>query len=194
MGDFYDCMPFQRGATYNSEGDETVAVHLEGREFIHEDQEYGTNLPVRVRVVRNRSGATLSGKRLVQYAATAGKHEIEVSGYAATNSVKCHVIDEFLNANGVPDKDLFYVVVEGPTLVKTSLEGGATNVVAVGDRLHALTAATTGATTAGRVQPAILTGATAPLVAQIGAIVGQALSAKTTANTNADLLIIAGRF
>jgi hypothetical protein len=193
VGDFNDCMPFQRGATYGA-ADETVATHLEGREYEHQDQEYGTNRTVRVRVVRNRSGATLSGKRAVSYASTAGKVEIEVSGYARIGSAKAHIVDDFLNANGVPDKDLFYVVVEGPCLAKTPLEGDALNVFAVGDLLHALTAATTGATTAGRLVAATLTGATSVLANQIANVVGRALSAKTTANTNADILIHAGRF
>lgn len=192
MGDFYDCMPFPRGSSYGVT-DETLAVHLEGREYEVQDQRYGTNLTVRLRVVRNRSGATLSGKRLAQFAATAGKDSIEVSGYAKVDSTKAFVIDD-VGSQAIPDKDLFYVVVSGPCLVKTSLEGGATNVVAVGDLLHALTAATTGATTAGRVQPAVLTGATSVLANQIANVVGRAMSAKTTANTNADLLINAGRF
>ena len=66
--------------------------------------------------------------------------------------------------------------------------------LAVGDRLHAMTAVTTSATTAGRVMPAVLSGATSVLVAQMDNLIGKAMSAKTTANTNQDVLVHVGRF
>lgn len=191
MSGLYENLPFQRGATYGVT-DETQAVHLEGREYIHQDTEYGTGMNVRVRVVRNRSGAALVGRRAVSFATTAGKHEVEVSGYAAVGSARAYVVDDLLTS--VPDKDLFFVVVEGPCLAKTALSGDVSNLIVQGDYLHAMTAATTGATTAGRLAAATLTGATSVLASQIANVVGRAMSAKTTANTNADILINAGRF
>jgi hypothetical protein len=100
-------------------------------------------------------------------------------------------VDEFLPAAGVPANDLFYIVVRGPATVITSLSDMSADVV-VGDRLVAITAVTSGATTSGRVQP--LPGATSStaLANEILNTVGYALSAKTTANTNADLLVEVG--
>lgn len=186
-------MPFKRGNTYGV-SDLTLATHLEGKEYVHEDNTYGTGLNVRVRICRNHSGAALLPKYAVKFNVTAGKGNYDVAGNADVTAEKTAIVDEFLPAAGVPDKDLFYVVVEGPTLAKTDLAGGSTNVIAVGDPLVALTAATTGATTAGRLITGDLTGATAVLAKQIKNTFGAAMSAMTTAQTNADVLVNAGRF
>ncbi len=194
MSGLYENMPFARGSTYGVT-DVTLATHLEGREYIHEDKTYGTALDVRVRICRNNSGATLLPKYVAAFNVTAGKGNYDVKGYGAVTAERAHVIDEFIPAGvGVANGDLFYVVIEGPTLAKTDLAAGANNVISVGDKLHALTAITTGATTAGRVYTALFTGATAVLQGQIQNVVGTALSAKTTAQTNGDVLINAGRF
>ena len=66
--------------------------------------------------------------------------------------------------------------------------------VAAGGWVVALTAATSGATTAGRVAPQVLTGATAALAAMVQNRIGRALTAKTTANTNADMLVLVGKW
>jgi len=73
--------------------------------------------------------------------------------------------------------------------VLTALDGGADNVFNVNDVIVALTAATSQATTAGRVAPQVLTGATALLGNQVQNRLGRAMSAKTTANTNNSLLV-----
>ena len=64
-----------------------------------------------------------------------------------------------------------------------------TNVIDELEWLVAETAAASTGTTAGRVIPQDLTGATAVLGGQILNRIGRALSAKTTANTDADLLV-----
>lgn len=193
MSGLYENLPFKRGATYGTT-DTTFATHLEGKEYIHEDQAYGTGVYVKVRICRNNSGITLLGKRAAKFNIVAGKVDQDVSGYADVTSERSYIIDDLLPALGVPNGDLFFVVIEGPCLARTGLAADGTNVLVAGDLLHALTAATTGATTSGRVGPAVLTGATSVLALQILNIVGRALSAKTTANTNADVLINAGRF
>ncbi len=193
MSGLYENMPFKRGATYGA-ADNTVATHLEGREYIHEDQTYGTGMYVKLRICRNNSGAALLPKRAAKFNLTAGKGDYDVAGYSTVTAERSYIIDEFLGANGVPNGDLFYVVVEGPTLAKTSAAASAENSIAVGDYLHATTGATTGAATAGHVGEALFTGATAVLAGQIQNVIGRALSAKTTANTNVDILINAGRF
>lgn len=191
MSGHYENLPFQRGRTYGA-ADNTLAVHLEGREYIHEDQNYGTGMNCKVRICRNNSGIALQPKRLAKFNLTAGKGEYDVAGYADVLAEPTAVIDDLLGPGGVPAGDLFYCVIAGPCLVLTDLAAGASNVIAVGDYLHSQTAATTGATTAGRVTEAVFTGATAVLAGQITNVLGRAMSAATTGSTNSPLLVAVG--
>lgn len=190
--------PFERGQTFyqgrtpdsnNLEGDQYL-----GKEYVFEDIDYSTagmkatrtGHPVRCRIVRNSSAGALLPKRLVSYKAATNRQEVD--GYADTTNEYCLPLDEWLPAAGVPQYDLAYVVVEGPAVCLTDLAGGANNLLPEATVLVALTAATSGATTAGRVSPADLTGATSLLATPVLNAVGRNLSAKTTGNTNADIL------
>ena len=141
--------------------------------------------------VRNKSGAALLPKRVVTFSTTAGKLFSEVAGYSAvTNEERVGVVDEFLPAGGVANEEVFWVTVEGPTEVAVGLSGTD---VAAGDRLCAITAATSGATTAGRVTPSALTAGTAnPGNSGIG-VIGYATSAGATTGANV-LALVTARF
>ncbi len=193
MAGVYENLPFQRGTTYGG-ADNTIAVQYEGKEYLHQDLYYGTGEYVRLRVCRNNSGISLAPKRAVKFNKTAGKPWSDVAGYADVTAERSGIVDEKLPAGGAPTGDLFYVIVEGPTLASTSLAADTTNSIAVGDALHAQTGATTGATTSGRVGEALFTGATSVLAGQVENVIGYAMSARTTANTGSDILINAGRF
>lgn len=204
--------PFGRGATFFdqdqtiSAADVTATNYLLGKEWVFEDEDLTdqsthvlrTANDVKVRVVRNISGGALLPKSLVTPAATSTSgytnYFNEVDGMVRTTAGKCYPVDEWLPAAGVRDDDIFYVVIQGPATLLTSLAGDATNVIAVGDNLVALTAATSGATTAGRATPADFTGATALLANQIVNRIGRAMSAKTTAQTNGDVLAYISEF
>lgn len=170
-----------------------------GSQKVFEDIDYSTavrgqrtNYQVTRRLVKNSSGITLLAKRTVQF--KAGTNRTEVDGYSTTTAndgKTVVVVDEWLTA-GVPDGSYFWVTVHGPTECLTDLAGGANNLIPEETVLVALTAATSGATTAGRVAPQDLTGATAVLGNQINGAFARALSAKTTANTNADILVFLG--
>lgn len=178
-------------------------VQYEGTVRVFGDFELNTNAlePLRRRspgdvvcvLVRNVSGFNLLPGRLVKWAA--GYRGKRVAGYANVDYEEvAGVVDEFWPSTGVPDGELFWLVVKGHTLVKTSLAGNAQNNIAVGDILTALTAATTGATTAGRVQPRALpfsaTETTDGTMTKVLTnFIGKAASAKTTAQTNNDLLV-----
>jgi hypothetical protein len=101
--------------------------------------------------VQNRSGATLLPGRIVKWSSTGtGKH---VDGYTtgAEPARAAGVVDPWLPSTGVPDGDIFWLIVEGPCLVSqasTTLTGD----VAVGDILFAITASSAGAPEAGRFQ------------------------------------------
>lgn len=152
---------------------------------------------VTVVALRNVSGITLYGKRLGSLKVSAGITSLtEVDGYGYVQAQDLVVfIDEFIATNGVAANDIFWGVIRGPVTVLTSPDGTAFNIdIAVGDRLIAGTAAaSTGASTAGRVAGmTFFVGATAGITqnAIIGSrMIGHALSARTTGNTNADILV-----
>jgi hypothetical protein len=189
--------PFPRGSTWYNGGtidsNSLGGENLEGTIWEFEDLDLSATGAM---IVRNKAADVLLPKRLVTMKATSGATYIaQVDGYADTTAESpTFPVDEWLPAAGVPVNDLFYVVIEGPATVMTPLEADANNVFSVGTTLVSLTAATSGATTSGRVRPIDLTGATALLGAQIIGRIGRALSAKTTANTNADMLIDVTRF
>lgn len=201
---------FARGTTFNAGNTINTSpfdgVYLEGKEFIFEDVDpraaaaspgsspgQRTGRYVKCRIVRNVSGIALLPMRLVSGDTTAPRYTTRANGYTDLAAQDwLGVVDEYLPAAGVPANDLFWVTVAGPTLILTDLAGGANNVIAVGTRMVALTAATSQATTAGRVYPQDLTGATAVLGGQVYGVVGRALSAMTTAQTNTGVLVDMG--
>lgn len=184
--------PFSRGETFYNGGTIDSAdlggINLEGKEWVFKDDIRNTGFDVRVRVVRNMAAAALLPKRLVTFKNDA-YYGRRVDGYATLTSVNAYPVDELLPAAGVPIYDLFYIVVGGPALVKTDIASSANNLINIGDTLVSLTAATSGATTSGRVAPQDLTGATAPLGKQVQNRLGVAMSAQTTGNTDNDVLL-----
>lgn len=194
-----DALPFDR-SSYGA-ADATEFAHLEGREYIVNDVSPSsgnaaqrTGRSVTLRLVRNVSGFALLPKKLVTFQATAGKYGARVDGHVDTTAEHCYPVDEYAPAAGVPDQCLFYIVVEGPAVCLTDLAAGANNLLTVGQLVVSLTAATSNATTSGRVAPIDLTGATALLGNQLRNAVGRVLTAKTTANTNVDVLVDVGRW
>lgn len=195
--------PFQRGSTWydgrtidsNNLGGEQ---HL-GKIWVWEDVDYSSaggqkslrsNKRVVTMAVRNKAAAAILPKFLVTLQRTAGNYTGCVDGYATTTADDdAYPVDEFLPSAGCPVNDICWVVIEGPAVCVTDLAGGADNLIPVGTRLVALTAATSGATTAGRVKPQDLTGATALLGNEVMNRLGRALSAKTTGQTNGDVLV-----
>jgi hypothetical protein len=126
----------------------------------------------------------------VRFSLTAGKLFSEVDGYSAVlNEERIGVVDEWLPAAGVTVGDIFWVTVDGPTEVSHALSG--TN-IAAGDRLAAITAAASTGTTAGRVTPSALAGATTGGNDNGIGVIGYALSAATSGNT--PLALIKTRF
>lgn len=194
-----DELPFLIGQTYGATTS-TDGERFEGREYLVEDLDYSLSVPKqraasngiqwkRVRVVRNVSGITLLPRYLVQFSTS--KYGKQVTGYANTTAGEGYPVDEFISSTtGVPNNDLFYIVVEGPAECYTSAAASAEDVFSQGSVLVALTAAaSTFSTTAGRVTPQDLTGATALLANQVQNRIGVAMSASTTANSNSAKLV-----
>lgn len=196
--------PFQRG-TYETQD---AFSHLLGKEWDFEDVDLNsgvgakaarTGKKVTCRLVQNVSGAALLPKRLVRTKNTGTPQEFcgAVDGYCAVGAERGFPVDEYLPAAGVPNLAYFYVVVGGPAIVKLPLAlADWPSDIAVGDRLVALTAVTSGATSSGRITKENLTGSSQAtdntfIANQIANRVGRALSAaaSTNANTNADILV-----
>ena len=183
--------PWPRGSTFYNGGtidsSNLGGTNLEGKEYRFEDTTYGTNQYVTVRVVRNSNANALLPGRMCQF--DSAYPMTRLSGYTAVSYAPGVILDEFLPSTGLVQYDLAYVIMEGPTLAYTALDGGADNVITFLDPLAAITAATSGATTAGRVAVANTSGATTSQRDSLLNVLGRAISAKTTANTNSQVLL-----
>jgi len=145
-----------------------------------------SGMPKKCRLVRNvTAGETvLLPKMLVRYA-SGYRFQRVTSNVCVADEEAAGVVDECLPAAGVKYGDLFWITVDGQTLVKGHLDGTA---IAAGDKLLAATAATTNATTSGRVKSFVLTSDTTTMSPRDRNIVGFAISAATGGETNKDIL------
>lgn len=209
-------LPFERGSTYfgggtpvSTAGD--ASYDWEGREFEVDDVIYTpgptkgqlrSRDKVTLRIVRNTSGIALLPKRIARF--ESGTHwGRRVDGYTTTTAAHGYPIDEYLPAAGVADDDLFYIVVKGPATVLTNLANSNDNILTYGADVIALTAATSQATTAGRIRLAAsaLTGAASTntdfgfVRDAILNVVGKAMTTMAAStNTNRDMLIRVAKF
>jgi hypothetical protein len=196
MADKVSSMP-RRGKTYSGGTPSSIgqSVGLEGyiQEFKDEVRTGNGVLSQRsgqvtkAMLVRNVSGFALLPGRSVAWAT--GYRGRRVNGYTATTAQEvAGYVDDKLPSTGVADDDLFWLLRKGPALIKTPNAGGAGNVFAEGDVLVALTAVTTGAVTSGRAA-VLATAATTNTALAIVNKIGRVMSAMTTAQTNADMLV-----
>lgn len=175
----------------------TQTIRLEGVQKSFQDLSVSTGTGAKVprsgrfrvaRLVRNASGITLQGKRLVSW--QSGYRGTRVDGYVRTsNAEAAGVVDDQLPTSGVVNNDLFWLIIKGPCLIKTALEANANNVLVDGDIAVALTAATSQATTSGRFIALASSAATTQSGAALLNAIGRVMTARTTANTNTDTLV-----
>lgn len=205
--------PFGRGETYYNGGtidsNNLAGLQHEGQVKVFEDVLYsstqstkpgrGINEGAKVvcKCVRNKSGATLYPGRLVQIdPANPGR----VTGYQNSNFGEAYPVDEFLPASGVPDNDLFWIVIGGPALVKTPMTGAEfiSTSIAAGALIGAGTsnAGSTQAGTTGVPGRGVGNALAAATTHQAGEIlnvainhIGRAISAMTSGQTNSDMLV-----
>lgn len=194
---------FERGKTYNgpnktlsSSYGQSVGIEGSIRQFNDVTKPTSSGAVVQrsdrvqtAMVVRNVSGISLVPKRLVKW--KSGYRGRRVDGYCnVDNEEVAGVVDEMLPSSGVRNYDLFWLQVGGPAMCTTAKDADAHNVISEGSALLAQTAAaSTAATTSGRVQPLVASTHATQAVAQMLGIFGRAMSAKTTANTDADILV-----
>jgi hypothetical protein len=202
--------PFVRGGTFYSggtistpvSGDYLGGYNYEGMEFEYEDSQlpnggYGTGLNVRVRVVRNSTGGPVLPGQLVTLNAVQRVLDLatvlpgtNADSIARTTASHAFPADEFLPTAGVPNGDLFYVVVAGPCLVKSAATGTPT--VSVDGKMVGGTMAGTTSVDAGGVVVQDTSGATTALANQIQNAIGRAMSALTSGQTSTPVLVNIG--
>lgn len=193
---------FPRGTTYLETADSTTAQALLGTTYTCGDYDPAATSKTKrlgitnvLMVVRNSSGVALLPKMAVQW--KTGKAYQEVIGYTTNAGVDgtgtfAGVVDEFLPSTGAAANAIFYLLVDGATLMKTSATAGIESSIAEWAYLHTVTAAaSTHSTTAGRVM-AMTNNFVGLSEAKIGNLAVNtfimALSARTTAQTNTDIL------
>lgn len=132
--------------------------------------------------VRNSSGTTLYGKRMVNW--VTGSFSAVDSYTRLTNARPAGVTDEHLSSAGVAANDVFWVTVDGPTELTVD------EAVAAGDLLVANTAAAGGATDASTGGKAVTATGTEAAVA-LG-LVGRAASAATAADQDVLAVVTLG--
>lgn len=158
-----------------------------------------TGKPIVAVLLRNEAGFSLLPKRFGRLRAAAGYSLAEsVDGYSAgTADPRIVGIDSNLPAAGVADDDIFWGILEGPFTCLTPItDTDFGSDIVVGDLLVAATGTTTGVTTSGRIGKPVFVNATAGSTTaalngfnMAAGIVAKALSARTTGNTAADILL-----
>lgn len=161
-----------------------------------------TGKTIRAVVLRNDSAQTLYGQRVARLLATAGYNIVQsVDGYAGAGTPLQNVIiiDDRLASTGVASGDLFWGVFSGPQILKTAIGTGAGDhsaAINVGDVLVNATGTTITALTSGRVTLPVFTAATAGNTSNgydgfrnANAVVGVAMSAATTGQTDTAILV-----
>lgn len=214
MADNVVALP-QRGKTYltgpNRTADATASTSkaIEGIIKTFKDLDYsGSGVGSRAArsggevtcmLVRNSSGVALLPKTAVTWKSGARGKQVDGQAEFAPDRAIAGIVDEWLPSTGVAANDYFWLTVKGPTLALTSIAGDETNVISVDDWLVNSTGANSTATTAaGRVIPAVIpSGITTNITfAQSSNLYkfARAMSAMTTAQTNANVLVYVDLF
>lgn len=142
--------------------------------------------------VRNVSGIALLPGRICSF--SSGFFGRRVDGYTTTTAAAAAgVVDPSLPSAGVPNGDVFHLMVSGPCLVRQALSNFGAD-LAQDDWVYAITGATSQCTTSGRFDRWVGTfGDTHTTNGTQGNIllnrIGRAMSTSLTSDTNANRLI-----
>jgi hypothetical protein len=120
--------PFARGDTYFGTGTPTAndGDQICGRKYEFPDTVNGTNYKVVCMAVRNTSGSAITVARACgEFDTGVNSIDREISQFPAnTAGAYCWPLDDaYVVGTTIADDDIFYVVVEGPCVVKTSATG-----------------------------------------------------------------------
>ncbi len=144
-------------------------------------------------LVRNVGALPLMPKRLVVWASGYIGKRVDGYGYVPGERV-AGVVDEFFTASGVPKGELFWLQVKGPCLCKLPFPEVTEALFSAGDRLVCSTAATSQGKTqhiGGGIEKQSVTVGTSGAAAHnmIHNVIGIALTARSSVNTNTDTLV-----
>jgi hypothetical protein len=200
--------PFALGTTYRGLDDDSNEINDDfmGMIYQHQSPVLSSVSGVRDRnaerfisavCLRNDSGVVLFGKRLAQFELTAGLSVVErADGYPIVQAQKGLIlIDPFgtIPTDGVPIDDLFWGLFEGVCIARTPFTGAAFALdIAVGAQLVSSTINSTSQNSnAGglgnfTVQDTLNN---TEVYAMVNNHIAVAMSARTTGETNADLLV-----
>lgn len=202
--------PFDRGTTHYGTDRTIDTNNLEGAELegvvrLFEDLNYSaagaktrrTNRRVLCMLIRNFCGINILPGQVVT-CSTANPPRVNGNADSAAED-RCVFVDEWLPSSGVRHGDLFWAVLRGPVLSRTPPVAGVAN-IAAGAKIVAATgaSASTAATATtndnGSVAPQVLAaptdaGSTTTFSNQVQNKLGYAMSARTTSETNAAILI-----
>lgn len=194
-----------RGKTYLSgsgrtiDSTQTTSKAVMGIKKVFKDLDYSATSPsntsakaprsggeVTCLLVRNSSGRALLPKSAVVWKAGAIGKEVDGFSYVDYQPV-AGIVDEWLPASGVPDKDLFWIAVKGPSIC---LKSADTNTIAYGDYVAAITAAaSTTSTTAGRILGIGVTNQSTSVMSAAMNRIGQAMSTSNTSGASTGFLV-----
>lgn len=203
-----DVLPFPIGNTiYRGNATQLAADissgDLKGSEFLGqkfeiEDRDYSSVLTVKpfrsnarrvIMAVRNMSGATLHRKRMWAMEIDTTDMVKHAAGYGATlYQQRCYPSDEFLTSAGIANRDVFYVVLEGPATCTNGAAADGTEIIADGDPL--VVKAGSGATNAdsGRVVIIDKTATNLAAAAHYN-LVGFSMGVRLTTEVDSDILV-----
>lgn len=160
-----------------------------GREIEVKDAIRGWERVRVLRALRNSAGFALLPKRAIVIDGTGRL----ANGYAVAGQTY-KLVDEQLPAAGVATNDIFWAVIQGPGLGLTDLANASAD-MAINDFVGPISAATSGATTAGRLRTRAVVAATADATAgqrnvtENDAAIGKCITGALTNSTNANVLI-----
>ena len=181
-------MPFEPGRFLTAPTAGDTILKLLGRRYVapRRDGAYD-NAHRTYMLVQNDAATTLTGPGCVSFSTTAGEYAYKVGAVSGADAAEAYPMDDELPSTGVPDQALFYVITDGPCLIKNLATNSARNNFAIGDDIVA--------TAGGRAVGALYAGLTeAALANQIKNKLGRAMSASTSDETSASKLIRVGKW
>jgi hypothetical protein len=186
--------------------------NLEGKEYLFEDgtsgtgvenNGYGTGFYVKVRCVRNNSNKNILPGQLCTFTTTyvdnvtTKPNGMIVGGTTNQLATFSYPADEFLPPAGVPQGDLFYIVVDGPCLLQLTTVAGTNVATTAGQKVVSSTAnGSTAASGVGQIQPQSITESTDTQQVltsnEIQNAIGRAMSQASSNATGAYILVDIG--
>jgi hypothetical protein len=209
MSSKVDSLPFPIGETLYHGNTALLTADisagtLKGDEFLGriyeiEDKDYASSAVVKpyrshmrrwIMPVRNMSGSTLQPKRLFAKRISTTNNPGQVAGYSfALYEPRAYPADEFISTTlGIPNRDVFYIVVQGPAMCTNGAAADGTEIIGDGDYMVAKAGTSATNADAGRVVEIDPTATDLPASAHIN-FIGFAMGARLTTEVTQDILV-----